>query len=269
MSLRIATWNINSVRLRIDQVRRFLRDAEPDILCLQEIKCRNDTFPEKAFRSMGYSHIAVNGQAGYHGVATVSRRPFAQTMSQDFCGKGDARHIAVRLDNGPEHLLIHNFYVPAGGDVPDPQSNEKFAHKLQFLNEMADWFETPGGGAKAPCIMVGDINIAPLENDVWSHRQLIRIVSHTPVEVDHLSRVQRSRDWVDVMRAHIPADQKLYTWWSYRARDWRAANKGRRLDHIWATPDLSGRFSALEVIEKARGWTRPSDHCPVIATLDW
>ena len=100
-------------------------------------------------------------------------------------------------------------------------------------------------------VVVGDLNIAPLENDVWSHRQLLKVVSHTPVETEGLGRVQRAGNWVDVMRKHVPADQKLYTWWSYRARDWDAADRGRRLDHIWATPDLAPRCTKIEIAARS------------------
>lgn len=268
MRLRIATWNINSVRLRKAQVVRFLDQFAPDILCLQETKCPNGAFPEADFRKAGYEHIAANGQAGYHGVAVLSRVPFADVAMRGFCGKGDARHLAVTVagGRGGRGITIHNFYVPAGGDEPDPAVNEKFAHKLAFLDEMAVWFADGGGESRA--VLAGDLNIAPLEHDVWSHRRLLRVVSHTPVEVERLARVQQSAGWIDVMREHVPPDEKLYTWWSYRARDWRAADKGRRLDHIWTTPALASASRACEVIVEARGWERPSDHAPVISDLD-
>ncbi len=269
MPLTIATWNVNSVRLRINQVTRLLRQQSPDILCLQEIKCRDDMFPAKAIRAAGYEHIAVHGQAGYHGVAIVSRVAFLDITRRRFCASDEARHIAVEIggEQAGRSLWLHNFYVPAGGDVPDAAVNAKFAHKLQFLREMEAWLADENTMGGKPGVLVGDLNIAPLEHDVWSHKQLARVVSHTPIEVEHLDSVQRSRRWVDIMRRFTPADQKLFTWWSYRARDWRAANKGRRLDHIWATPDISGDFSAIRVLDRVRGWEKPSDHCPVIGAL--
>ena len=117
-------------------------------------------------------------------------------------------------------------------------------------------------------ILVGDLNVAPLEHDVWSHKQLLKVVSHTPLEVEHLERVIRSQDWVDVMRQHVPEDEKLYTWWSYRARDWRASNRGRRLDHVWVTPSLSHTAKRMIVGDDARGWDAASDHAPVIVDFD-
>ncbi len=263
MPLSVATWNINSVRLRVRLATAFLRSHAPDVLCLQEIKCTADTFPYKSFRRAGYRHIAVNGQRGYHGVAIVSRLPFVDHGHRGFCGKDDARHIRVTVDHGGP-IDIHNFYVPAGGDEPDPAINDKFAHKLAFLEEMRSWLDTL---PPSPSILVGDLNVAPLEQDVWSHKQLLKVVSHTPAETERFNALFDGTRWIDVGRHYVPADEKLYTWWSYRARDWEASNRGRRLDHIWVTPPLRNRLDGYEVVREARGWTRPSDHVPVIARI--
>ncbi len=267
-TLTIATWNINSVRLRIDQVVRFLQERQPDVLCLQEIKCQDDQFPFKPLRKLGYEHVAVRGQKAYHGVAIVSRIPFLNTTHRLFYDKDDARHLEVVLDV-KDGLTLHNFYVPAGGDEPDPEINEKFAHKLGFMNEMAQWYEGMALEKKKPArmVLVGDLNIAPQVHDVWSHKDLIRVVSHTPVEVDLLGRVQSSLHWVDAMRRFVPESEKLYSWWSYRAKDWEASNRGRRLDHIWVTPDLEENLRSMSVVKEARGWERASDHAPVLVTL--
>ena len=265
MPISVATWNINSVRLRIDLVTSFLDRFRPDILCLQEIKCPADLFPIQPFRDRGYVHAAVNGQKGYHGVATLSLRPFSASAHRGFCEKGDARHTCVTVADPAGDIFLHNFYVPAGGDEPDPAINEKFAHKLSFLDEMKGWLN----GAETDCnaVLVGDLNIAPHENDVWSHRQLLNVVSHTPVETERLESVRAAGNWVDAVRHFVPTDTKLYTWWSYRAADWEASDRGRRLDHIWVTPRLSPRLGGIEIIREARGWERPSDHVPVIATI--
>jgi exodeoxyribonuclease-3 len=262
MPLTICTWNINSVRLREDLVCRLLTEERPDILCLQETKSPVEKIPREKFAALGYKTMIARGQKGYNGVLILSRAPMEDAGHRDFCGKGDARHVAGRLANG---VTVHNFYVPAGGDEPDPAINEKFDHKLRFVDEMRDWFRDGGHG---PAILVGDLNIAPLEDDVWSHKQLLKVVSHTPVEVARLADAQESGAWVDVVRAGIP-EGKLYSWWSYRAKDWEAADKGRRLDHVWATPDIAGDASAVRVLKSARGWERPSDHAPVFASFDF
>ncbi len=263
--MKIATWNINSVRLRIDLVAKLLKAEQPDVLCLQETKTINDLFPAKRLARLGYVHQAIHGQKGYHGVAIVSRLPFRESGPTQFCDKDDCRHMRAVFENGVE---LHNFYVPAGGDIPDPKRNDKFAHKLAFLREMEAMFARRTDGAKTPVILVGDLNVAPLENDVWSHKQLLDVVSHTPVEVDLMTRVRNAFGWVDVTRSFVPDTEKIYSWWSYRAADWQASDRGRRLDHIWTSPALKGAAKTHAILKKARGWTQPSDHVPVVATFD-
>ena len=263
MLFTIATWNINSVRLRLPIVERFLAQYSPDVLCLQETKCIDDLFPAEPLAALGYRHVAINGQKGYHGVATLSRHPLTLREKRGFCGIVDSRHISTTLVAGGRTLLLHNFYVPAGGDEPDPDINPKFRHKLDFIREMHD---VPAEQADdIASILVGDLNIAPLPTDVWSHRQLLNVVSHTPVETEGLETMRLQGGWVDLMRQHIPPEEKIYTWWSYRARDWQASDRGRRLDHIWSSANLAPALHDIEIVREARGWDRPSDHVPVIA----
>ncbi|MEQ1769236.1 MAG: exodeoxyribonuclease III [Devosia sp.] len=261
----LATWNINSVRLRISLVLDFLQRHPVDVLCLQEIKCQNEQFPREAFTAAGYPHHAVHGQKGYHGVAIVSRHPLADISSRVFCEIDDSRHISAIVDMGRGPLNVHSIYIPAGGDEPDPEINPKFKHKLGFLTELKDWFGTPG--FKECQLICGDFNIAPHENDVWSHKQLLKVVSHTPIETEMLDALLTGgHGWTDLIRKHIPHDQKLYSWWSYRSANWQLANKGRRLDHIWSTADVAAQSSGAEIVGPARGWSdKPSDHVPVIA----
>jgi exodeoxyribonuclease-3 len=263
-AMKIATWNINSVRLRIDQVLRFMKHRQPDVLCLQETKVINDLFPAAPLQKAGYVHQAINGQKGYHGVAILSRLPFRRTDTVEYCGKGDCRHISATFENGVE---LHNFYVPAGGDVPDAKRNPKFAHKLDFLREMTRGFEKRRARNADPVVLVGDLNVAPLEHDVWSHKQLLDVVSHTPVETELLGEAQAAFEWIDVTRSFVPHDQKIYSWWSYRARDWELSDRGRRLDHIWISPALKGQATDHEILKPMRGWTQASDHVPVMTTL--
>ncbi|OSP55055.1 exodeoxyribonuclease III [Pseudoruegeria sp. SK021] len=262
MPVTLATWNINSVRLREGLVARLMQESMPDILCLQECKSPVDKIPVAAFQALGYTHMVARGQKGYNGVAILSKLPMVEAGSMDFAALGHARHVAGRLENG---VTIHNFYVPAGGDIPDRDKNVKFGQKLDYLTEMRDFFHAE---RPSKSVLVGDLNIAPREDDVWSHKQLLKIVSHTPVEVEHLAAAQDAGNWVDVTRADIPAGQ-LYSWWSYRAKDWDAADKGRRLDHIWATPDLAAGAGGSHVLRAARGWEQPSDHAPVFASFDF
>lgn len=263
--MKLATWNINSVRLRFDLVARFLKEEAPDVLALQETKVINDLFPAEGFAKLGYVHQAINGQKGYHGVAVLSKLPFSKSAPREFCQKGDSRHMCVTLENGVE---LHDFYVPAGGDIPDPQLNDKFAHKLAFLREMEEIFAKRRDRKSVPAILVGDLNVAPLEHDVWSHKQLLRIVSHTPIEVELFGNAREAFEWNDVTRQFVPEDEKIYSWWSYRAQDWRASDRGRRLDHIWTSSALKGAVKSQKILKDMRGWKQPSDHVPVIAEFE-
>ncbi|MDF1748047.1 MAG: exodeoxyribonuclease III [Alphaproteobacteria bacterium] len=258
--MRIVTWNINSVRLRMPIVEKLTNEVSPDVICLQETKVHDDQFPFKDVQDLGYAHVAINGIKGYNGVCILSKLPLSNIGSHTWTGKADGRHIFATLPNGVE---VHSLYVPAGGDEPDREINDKFGHKLDFVDEMAAWF---GQNRKATdkIMVMGDLNIAPLEHDVWSHKQLLKIVSHTPIEVEKFNAAQAAFGWVDCMRKFVPDEEKLYTWWSYRSKDWRVANKGRRLDHAWATPALADQVTGMQVLSDARDWEKPSDHVPVI-----
>ena len=259
----IATWNINSVRLRIDQVERFLTEQSPDVLCLQEIKVTEALFPHEAFEKLGYVHRAVHGQKGYHGVATVSRIPLREFSRHDWQDNGEARHVGVELLGAGQGMVLENVYIPAGGDIPDRTLNPKFGQKLDFIERMTRWSEA----IDRPTLLVGDFNIAPLECDVYSHKALLKVVSHTPVEVETLGRLADAHGWVDLGRKHIPAPERNYTWWSYRSY-WRQKDQGRRLDHMCASPDLAAQSTAHRFVEETRRWDQPSDHVPLITDFD-
>lgn len=261
MSFTLATWNINSVRLREALVSRLLTEEAPDVLCLQECKSPVESIPTAAFHALGYTHMVARGQKGYNGVAILSKLPLEDTGETDFAALGHARHVSARLPNG---VTIHNCYVPAGGDIPDRKENVKFGQKLDYLTHLRDHFRTD---RPARSILVGDLNIAPREDDVWDHKALLKIVSHTPIEVDHLNEAREAGGWVDVTRANLP-EGRLYSWWSYRSPDWDAADKGRRLDHVWATADIASAGHSSRILRPVRGWDQPSDHAPVFATFD-
>ena len=262
--MRLATWNINSVRLRQSLIERLAAEAAPDVICLQETKATDDVFPRETFAALGYVHQHIHGMKSYNGVAILSRLPLIKTGLRHWQNREDRRHIFAELPNGIE---VHCCYVPAGGDIPDPALNDKFAHKLGFLDDMAAWWKSRKDTDK-PKILVGDLNVAPLENDVWSHRQMLDVVSHTPVEIEKFTAWQKAHHWIDAVRHFTPPEEKLFSWWSYRARDWAASNRGRRLDHIWATPNLITALHAAHILRPARDWgPKPSDHVPVLVDV--
>ena len=263
MNIRLISWNINSVRLRINSLKKIIKNFKPNIVCLQETKCPNDLFPFKEIEESGLSNIYVNGIKGYHGVCIATDLPVEEVEQRDFCGKHDGRHISLKLKVKNNLFNIHNFYIPAGGDEPDPKVNEKFKHKLDFLNEATVYMKTKEKNSFTA--LVGDLNIAPHENDVWSHKQLLKIVSHTPIEVKKLTKFQNSINFIDAIREFHPLSEKLYSWWSYRSRNWEVSDRGRRLDHIWVTPKLNKKLTKASIQKNIRGWDKPSDHSPLIA----
>ncbi|PIR34530.1 MAG: exodeoxyribonuclease III [Alphaproteobacteria bacterium CG11_big_fil_rev_8_21_14_0_20_44_7] len=255
--MRIATWNINSIRLRAHHIANI----DADIICIQEMKCQDAEVPISQLEEMGFHHNHYRGQKAYNGVGIFSKLPLSEVEMLDFGGNDQARHISAKLPNG---VRLHNFYIPAGGDEPDPAINASFAHKLQYVDDMTDYLKSLSGSH----IILGDFNIAPFEHDVWSHKQLLKVISHTPIETEKLARTYKTLGWVDVSRHFVPMDEKCYSWWSYRNRDWRKSNRGRRLDHIWVTPDLKENLINHQILADARDWEKPSDHVPVIMEID-
>lgn len=260
--MRIVTWNINSVRLRIDLLAKFCQQYHPDIICLQETKTEDISFPFQVIKDLGFDYIIYAGEKSYNGVTIISKIEITDSFSLDFYND-NKRHICAKIKD----FEIHNFYVPAGGDEPDVEINPKFKHKLSYLKLMQEWFAA-NRTKNDKIILVGDLNIAPHEHDVWSSKQLKRVVSHTPVERKALLDLQQSFDFIDTARHFINFDQKLYTWWSYRNKDWKKSNRGRRLDHIWVSTPLMPILKNILSLAEAREWERPSDHVPFILDIE-
>ena len=261
--MKIATWNINSVRLRIENVKKFLQEQDIDILCLQETKTQDEFFPKDDFIKAGYNHLFFSGEKSYNGVAIIAKNKINLHEKLSLFNS-DKRHISVSFKNKGKDIELHNIYIPAGGDVADVSLNNKFHHKLEYNKELAKYFSKQKG---KEIIALGDFNIAPLEHDVWSHKQLINVVSHTPIEVELLEKFRKSADFVDIARQFIPKEEKLYSWWSYRNKDWKKSNRGRRLDHIWTTPKTSEGVKQFQIFKDIRDWNSPSDHVPVMIEL--
>lgn len=259
--LKIATWNINSIRIRLHLLEKLIAEANPDVICLQEIKVIDELFPHDAVKALGYPHYHICGQKGYNGVAILSKIPLQPADKMSLLEGDGSRHCSILL---PGDIELHNFYVPAGGDIPDRIENPYFGFKLDYVDAMREWF-AKNRIKKDKMILVGDLNIAPLEHDVWSHKQLLKIVSHTPDEILRLTHLYSDLQWQDAARFFTPPEQKLYSWWSYRNQDWKKSNRGRRLDHIWLTKPLLASLKSCDTLAHARDWEKPSDHVPVVA----
>ena len=261
--MKIATWNINSVRQRINQALNIIEKYDIDILCLQETKVSNELFPFQPFLDKEYRYIEVNGQKQYNGVAIISKIPLKNSASMNFSNNKEKRHISVTLKNNIE---IHNFYFPAGGIEPNINKNKKFAEKLNFYKEVTAWFKERKSNKKV--ILVGDMNIAPEPNDVWSHEKLLNIVSHTPIETEHYNALFKSSNFIDAVRYFKGDKLKIFSWWSYRSSQWQKDNKGRRLDHIWVENSLGKLIEDIKILKKLRSVKKPSDHIPIVLELN-
>ncbi len=262
MIYKLLSWNINSIRIREKHLKKIIEIENPDIICLQETKVINNLFPAKSLKELGFKFCYNNGVPSYNGVSILSKKKSTQTNIINWCNNSDGRHIQATFLG----INIHNFYIPAGGEDPNPKINQKFQHKLNFINEMIDWSQKSKNENKKT-IICGDFNVAPDKDDVWSHKQLQNTVSHTLIEREILNKLKHSGPWIDVIKDKIKPDENIYTWWSYRSPDYKKNNKGRRLDHIWVSADLKKFVVETKILSNTRSWNRPSDHVPVLIVL--
>tara|TARA_X000000368_G_scaffold275666_1_gene218703 strand:- start:1306 stop:2088 length:783 start_codon:yes stop_codon:yes gene_type:complete len=259
--MKIISWNVNSIRARKEQLVKILMDENPDFVCLQETKILNEIFPIDEIKKLGYRSY-VNGMAAYNGVAILSKYEAEEVNTHDFCKKKDSRHINIKFKN----LNIHSIYVPAGGDLADISLNEKFKHKLEFLREMKSYFNFEETKINILC---GDLNVAPYEDDVWSHKQLRNVVSHTQMERESLINILETGNFIDGIRKFISPPKNIFTWWSYRSKDFRVNNRGRRLDHIWVTDSRKINLKDAHIFVNKRELNKPSDHVPISLKFDY
>ena len=260
IEMKLLSWNVNSIRSRLGHIEKIISEESPDILCLQETKVENDKFPKKFFNELGYKFIHINGIKAYNGVCIITKQKSEKDKIVNWCDLNDGRHISIKISK----IHIHNLYIPAGGEEPNPQNNKKFEHKLNFLDELINWSRK---NKKNKTILCGDFNIAPNENDVWSHKQLINTVSHTPIEIKKLNEFLNTGPWIDLIKEKIFPPSNLFTWWSYRSPDYKKSNRGRRLDHFWCSLDLKSEVKTVRILKHTRDWKKPSDHVPVLINL--
>ena len=258
--MKVLSWNVNSIRVRKDQLLSVIKKENPDIICLQETKTNDNSFPKDVLEKNGY-FVYINGIQSYNGVAIISKIEANNINSHKFCNQDDARHIQANFKD----FSIHSIYVPAGGDIPDVKENEKFEHKLSFLDEMATFFKFNKHQINVLC---GDLNVSPNEDDVWSHKQLQNVVSHTKVEREKLIQIMNKGKLVDTTRMFISPPKNVFTWWSYRSKDFKKNNRGRRLDHIWVTDHPKVMSLNAKIMIETRSFSQPSDHVPISYEFD-
>ena len=255
-AIKIATWNVNSIRVRLPLILSWLAEQQPDIVCLQETKVEDFQFPEQELRAVGY-HSVYHGQKSYNGVAVLSKLPIKKVQYGFFSGfdAENKRLISVEI----EDINILNVYVPQGQTTDSP----KFQYKLEFLeNLQKEVFSTFSTNDNV--VLLGDINIAPDDRDVVSPEEMKDRVSFHPQEHAFLDQL---KNWglADVYR-NFHTEDKLYSWWDFRTRGFEK-NEGMRIDHIWMSKALANRCDSCMIDTNNRSQSKPSDHAPVICNV--
>lgn len=254
--MKVATWNINGLKVRQDHVLDWLEQNEPDVLCLQETKVTDQEFPEDGFIDLDYD-VEYFGQPSYNGVAIVSRAPM-NDVTRGFAGArndDDKRAIAATI----EGVRIVCVYVPNGQRV----GTDKYAFKLDWLRALREYLDQ-GPGADTPLVLAGDFNIAPQPGD---HFGAAPGDPEIFVSAEELAAFRALLDWglIDSLH-HLNPGPKQFTWWDYRSGAWDR-NHGLRIDHLLVTPQVIARGQEVTIDRSVRGWDRASDHVPVILTL--
>lgn len=255
-ALKIATWNVNSIRIRLPLILSWLSDQQPDIVCLQETKVEDHQFPEQELREAGYNSVFI-GQKSYNGVAILSKYPITEVQYGFSNGYDSENKRLVKAKI--EGLNIVNVYVPQGQTEDSP----KFQYKLEFLDELLKELSSCFK-AGDHVMMLGDINIAPDERDVVSAEAMQNVVSFHPKE--H-AFIEKFKGWglKDLYRK-FNQDGGFFSWWDFRTRGFEK-NEGMRIDHIWVTENLSDKCQSCEIDINNRSQPKPSDHAPVICVV--
>jgi exodeoxyribonuclease-3 len=260
--MKIATWNINGIKARMDGALTWLKEAAPDVACFQEIKCATEAFPAGPFEELGYN-IAVHGQKGFNGVAVLSKRPLDEVAVRGLPGdEADphARYLEVVVPRAGGVVRIGNLYLPNG----NPIGTEKFAYKLAWMRR----FEAHARALlelEEPLLLVGDYNVIPEDVDARNPQAWREDALFQP-ETRAAFRSLMNIGLTDAVRACLP-DPGVYTFWDYQAGAWQK-DHGIRIDHVLASPQAADRLAAAGVDRFTRAWEKPSDHVPVWVELD-
>lgn len=251
--MKLATWNINSVRARVDRLVEWLQTRSPDVVCLQETKCTDEQFPSLEVRAAGY-HAQLFGQKSYNGVALLSKQPVTDVRRNLGDDDEQARVISA-LAGG---VRVVGLYAPNGQSI----GAEAYQYKLQWYANLTRWLSFARG---TPTVVCGDFNVAPDALDVYDVPRFTGQTLFSPKERAALQALIDAHGLVDLLRHRHPGEQH-FTWWDYREGGF-PKNKGLRIDHVLVTPDLVERCVSIEVDRQAREGKLPSDHAPVIATF--
>lgn len=259
--MKLATWNVNSVKARLDAACAWLREAAPDVLCLQEIKCTDETFPREAFESLGYN-CAVHGQKSYNGVAVLSKRPLEDITPRLPRGDGDdhARYLETVLSGARGIVRVASIYAPNG----NPIGTDKFRYKLAWLNRLAAHAQDLLA-LEEPIVLMGDFNVIPMPEDCYDPKAWEMDALFQPESRAALRRLS-NLGYTDAFRA-CHDEPHRYTFWDYTAGCWQR-NRGIRIDHVLLSPQAADRLKGCCIDREVRGRERPSDHVPVWCELE-
>ena len=259
--MRIATWNINGARARVDQLKTWLQQASPDVVCLQEIKATNDSFPAADIEALGYN-LAVHGEKGFNGVALLSKTPLNDVL-RELPGDGadvQARYIEGTVTSGARAVRVASIYLPNG----NPVDTLKFPYKLAWMARL----EAHARALLAdemPVVLGGDYNVIPEPRDAKSPENWTGDALFQPESRQAYRRLLHL-GYTDALRA-CHAEAGLYTFWDYQAGAWNK-NNGIRIDHVLLSPQAADRLRSVDIDKHVRSWDKPSDHVPVIVDLD-
>lgn len=259
--MKLATWNVNSVNARLETVLGWFREVQPDVACLQEIKCIDERFPREAFESLEYN-LAIHGQKTYNGVALLSKHPLGD-VRRGLPGEDadeHARYIEAVIE-APTPIRVGCIYLPNGNPITVA---EKFAYKLRWLDRLHRHAETLLA-YEEPLALAGDYNVIPGEADVWDWTRWTGDALFQPES----RAAYRGLQWLGLTDAHAQSSGAAhdYTFWDYQAGAWDR-NHGIRIDHVLLSPQAADRLTAVEIHRSVRGREKPSDHVPVVVELD-
>lgn len=259
--MRIATWNVNSIRQRLDSLQAWLKERSPDIVCLQEIKCQDEAFPREALEAMGYN-VAVHGQKTFNGVALLSKLPFDEVAPGLIGDDADvqARFLEALVSTKAGVVRVVSLYLPNGNPAP----GDKYDYKLRWMDRLIG-FARERLKLEEPLVLAGDYNVIPEPRDArdpaaWTGDALFLPPTRTAF------RKLQGLGLTEALRATTDA-AGLYTFWDYQAGAWQR-NNGIRIDHLLLSPQAADRLAGVSIAKHVRGWDKASDHVPVLMELN-
>jgi exodeoxyribonuclease III len=258
--MRIATWNVNSIKQRMDNAASWLAERQPDIVCLQETKCVDEAFPREAFEALGYN-VAVHGQKTFNGVAILSKHPFDEVTSGLPGDHSDdhARFMEAVISTKDGSLRVATIYLPNG----NPADTEKYSYKIKWMNRLIA-YARERLALEEPLVLAGDYNVIPAAADARNPAAWVSDALFLPATRERY-RALCNLGFTDAVRASSE-EPGLYTFWDYQAGAWQK-NNGIRIDHVLLSPQAADRLIGATIDRHVRAWEKPSDHVPVVIDL--